>query len=260
MKKKLIIIFIAVAVIAGFGPTGIQAASQRKTPAYGIFYKANEYFREEKYEQAKEQYKQILDLGVESGNLYYNLGNTYFKSGSLGEALSSYEKAKKLIPQDSDLKANINFLESLRENPVLEIRPVWIISLLEYFGNYFSMDRLTFLLVYLYWLLLIIGSVAVLLPPYRAGLKNYIIFASVFLLLISSVWAVKFYDIHTNSYAFVIDEVIEAKFAPTEEATTYFKVYEGTRVTVIREEGQWARIKTPDGKVGWASRFSLDKV
>ena len=122
------------------------------------------------------------------------------------------------------------------------------------------MDRLTLIWVYLYWLLMLMGCVAVLLPHSRIILKNYIICASVFLLLISCVWAVKFYDIHAGSYAFVINEVIDAKFAPAQEATTYFQVYEGTRVTVIREEGKWARIKTPDGKVGWTSRFSLDKV
>ncbi|MFH1094115.1 MAG: tetratricopeptide repeat protein [Candidatus Omnitrophota bacterium] len=260
MNRKLIIILIAALVITGFSTAGIQAAAQRKTPAYGMFYKANELFREKNYDQAVEQYQQILALGIESGNLYYNMGNAYFKAGMLGKALSKYEQAKRLIPNDSDLKANINFLESLRESPVMASRRVWIISMLEYFGNHFSMDALTLIWVYIYWILLIISSAAVLLPYSRAILKNYIISGGIILLLISCIWAVKFYDLHKNTYAFVIDEVIDAKFAPEEEATTYFKVYEGTRVAVIREEGKWARIKTPDGKIGWASRLGLDKI
>ncbi len=260
MNKKLTIILIAVFAIAGFWPSGLQAAAQKKTPAYGMFYKANELFRDKKYEQALEQYEQVLALGVESGNLYYNIGNTYFKLGLLGEALSSYERAKRLIPNDSDLKANINFVESLRKNPVLASRPGWIIVLLQYFAGYFSIDRLSLILVCIYWLLLIISSIAVLLPHYRALLKNYIISGVIILLLVSCVWAVKFYDIHAKAYAFVIDEVIDAKFAPAEEATTHFKVYEGTKVEIIREEGKWARIKTPDGKIGWASRLALDKI
>lgn len=260
MNKKLTIILIAVLSIAGICANGLHAASQRNTPAYGIFYKANELFREKKYEQAQEQYEQILALGIESGNLYYNMGNTYFKSGMLGEALSKYEQAKRLIPSDRDLKANIGFLESLRQNPVIVSRPLWIIAVLGYFGSHFSMDCLTLIWVYIYWLLFIISCAAVLLPRYRAGLKNYIICGGIILLLISSIWAVKFYGLHANTYAFVIDEVIDAKFAPAEEATTYFKVYEGTRVAVIREEGKWARIKTPDNKIGWAPRLGLDKI
>ncbi len=260
MNKKLTIILIAVLTITGICATGLHAASQRKTPAYGMFYKANELFRDKKYEQALGQYEEIAALGIESGNLYYNMGNAYFKSGMLGEALSSYEQAKRLIPNDSDLKANINFVESLRENPVLVSRPVWIIAVLKYFAGYFSMNRLSLIWVCMYWLVLIISGMAVLLPHYRALLKKYIICAGVILLLISCVWSVKFYDIHANAYAFVIDEVIDAKFAPAEEATTYFKVYEGTRVEIIREEGKWARIKTPDGKIGWASRLALDKT
>ena len=260
MNKKLTIMLIAVLAIAGFRPCGLHAASQKETPAYGMFYKANEFFREKKYEQAQEQYEQIIALGIESGNLYYNMGNAYFKSGRLGEALSNFERAKRLIPNDSDLKANINFVESLRENPVLAIKPGWIITVLEYFAGYFSMNCLSLIWVYIYWLLLIISSMTVLLPRYRALLKNYIICGVIILLLVSCVWAVKFYDIESRVYAFVIDNVIDSKFAPTEEATTHFKVYEGTRVEIIREDGKWARIKTPDNKIGWASRLALDKI
>lgn len=260
MNKKLIIIILVVLSITGLQVASLNAASRGKTPAYGMFYKANELFREEKYKQALAQYEQILALGIESGNLYYNIGNAYFKAGRLGKALSSYEKAKGLIPNDSDLKANNTFLESLRENPVLANPPVWIISMLKIFGGYFSIDRLSVILACIYWLLFLISISAVLMPRYRARLKKYIISGSMILLLISCIWAVKFYDIHSNSYAFVIETVTDVKFAPSAEATTYFKVYEGTRVTVIREEGKWMRIKTPDGKIGWALRFALDKV
>ncbi len=261
MKRRLIIIIlIAIFPITGLLASNLQAAAQRKTPAYGMFYEANELFKDNQYEQALEQYKAILALGIESGNLYYNMGNTYFKIGMLGEALRSYEQAKGLIPRDSDLKANIIFLESLREDPVLASPQGWLISMLEYFGGYFSIDRLTLIGVFIYWLLIIIGIGWCLLPHYRQALKNYIICGGVILLFIGCVWGIKFYDIEFNSYAFVVDEVIDVKFAPSEEATTYFKVYEGTRVAVIREEGKWSRIKTPDGKIGWASCFALNKI
>lgn len=260
MNKKLIIILAAVLAIAGWSRESLKASPQGNTPAYGMFYKANELFREKKYEQAKEQYEQILALGMESGNLYYNIGNAYFKMGMLGEALSSYARAKRLIPNDSDLKANIAFLESLRENPVLESRPGWIVSLLKYMGSYFSAELLTYLLAGIYWLLLMLIIARVLLPRYRSGLNHYIVFIGLFFLLTGSVWGIKIYDRHSRTYAFVVDPVIDVKFAPADEATTYFKVYEGTRVTVIREEGKWVRVKTPDGKIGWASRLSLNKV
>lgn len=260
MKKKRLLIFLMIFSVALAWGSGVHAASARKTPAYGMFYKANELFREEKYPQALAQYEQVLALGLESGNLYYNIGNTYFKAGMLGEALSSYEQAKRLIPNDSDLKANTNFVESLRKNPVLESRLFWLLSMLQYFGSYFSLDMLTVIWSAAYWLLIMISIAAVLLVSYRASLKKYIISGGIFILFISGVLAVKIYDYHANTYAFVIEDVIDVKFAPALEATTYFKVYEGTRVTVIRQEGAWVRIKTPDGKVGWASRLALDKV
>ena len=259
MKKKLFI-FIGAIIIIGFCSAGMHAAQNSKPAAYGMFYKANELFKDKQYDKAIEQYKQVLALGVESGNLYYNMGNAYFKSGFLGEALGNYEKAKRLIPNDSDLKANIRFIESLRENPILANKPGWIFAIPEYLAGYFSLDRLTIIWLVVYWLLTIFYITAILFQRKRYILKQYTFIGVCMVLFISSILAVKFKEVKVDVYAFVIENAVDSKFAPASEATTYFRIYEGTKVKVVREEDQWTRIKTPDGKVGWILQSALYKI
>ena len=76
------------------------------------FLTSNKFYKEGRYAEAAKGYKDILNQGIESGNLYYNLGNSYFKLGNLGSAILNYVRAKRLIPRDSDLRLNLNLAVS----------------------------------------------------------------------------------------------------------------------------------------------------
>ncbi|KJU84184.1 hypothetical protein MBAV_003620, partial [Candidatus Magnetobacterium bavaricum] len=81
-----------------------------------VFQKASAYYAQGKYDSAIARYEGLLAAGVESGNLYYNLGNCYFKAGDIGRSILSYERAGRLIPHDPDLKANYEFVLSQAPN------------------------------------------------------------------------------------------------------------------------------------------------
>ncbi len=78
-----------------------------------IFYQANASYEQKDYAKALENYNRILGMGLESGALYYNIGNSFFKMGKMGYAILFYEKARRFIPQDSDLRANLTYARSL---------------------------------------------------------------------------------------------------------------------------------------------------
>ncbi|MDD5436070.1 MAG: hypothetical protein PHX20_00805, partial [Candidatus Omnitrophica bacterium] len=86
-----------------------------------VFYLANGLYEKRDYEKALEEYNKILNSGMDSGSLYYNMANTYFKLGKLGYAVLFYEKAKRIMPQDSDLKTNLNYARSLVASSAVDI-------------------------------------------------------------------------------------------------------------------------------------------
>ncbi|HSA31118.1 MAG TPA: tetratricopeptide repeat protein, partial [Candidatus Omnitrophota bacterium] len=78
-----------------------------------VFAKANTEYQQGRYEEAGGLYEQILESGQESGALYYNLGNSYFKKGQIGKAILNYERALDFFPRDADLQANYAFARSI---------------------------------------------------------------------------------------------------------------------------------------------------
>ena len=76
-----------------------------------LFSMGNRYFNIEKYDYALDAYLAILDQ-VEHPDLYYNIGNTYYRLGDIGQAIWAYEKGIQLSPLNKDLQYNLDFLNA----------------------------------------------------------------------------------------------------------------------------------------------------
>jgi tetratricopeptide (TPR) repeat protein len=87
----------------------VFGAPVSKNKLQSQFYQANDFYEKGQFQSAVDSYQKLLESGYESGNLYYNLGNAYFKLGNKGQAILYYEKARRLIPSDADLKANLAY-------------------------------------------------------------------------------------------------------------------------------------------------------
>jgi tetratricopeptide (TPR) repeat protein len=96
-----------------FLPAMLWAADEE---AKQLFKEANQCYQEGKFNEALEHYKKLENLGYQSGALYYNMGNTYYKLGAVGYAILYYEKAAKLIGNDEDLIANFEHAPKRNKN------------------------------------------------------------------------------------------------------------------------------------------------
>ncbi len=73
---------------------------------------ADTAYKDGKYDQSVNLYSNIISSGFSSGQLYYNLGNSYFKSGRLGPSILMYERAVQLMPHSDDVRHNLEFARS----------------------------------------------------------------------------------------------------------------------------------------------------
>jgi tetratricopeptide (TPR) repeat protein len=227
-----------------------------KTPG-ALFYQANIYYQEGKYDLAVKGYEKIISSGWVSGNLYYNLGNSYFKSGDLGLAIVNYDRAKGFIPNDSDLRSNYSFaLQTLG----LDQKPFggWFRRFVSALFEHMTVDSVTILLSVIYILLVVFFALSLFLERLK---KISLIFACVMVVI----FAVSAYSLagkvaYKDRFAIAISKETEARFEPVENATAYFKIEEGDRVEVIEESAGWYKVRRFDNKTGWAEKSSFVKL
>lgn len=116
VRRRLVLALVACVLLAA-AARGVESDE---------FVMANKFYQEKDYESAIRLYQSVLNQGVESANLYYNLGNAHFKHGDLGHAVLCYLKARRLAPADPDIIQNLEFarrfsriqMEGVELNPI----------------------------------------------------------------------------------------------------------------------------------------------
>lgn len=222
-----------------------------------LFYQGNFEYKEAKYEAAIDNYQKALSMGLESGNLYYNLGNSYFKQGELGKAVLNYERALILIPGDSDLKSNYEYVLSL-----LNLGPQrfgnWLEKAVDKIFADASVNFLTVFLSFIYILGILALISSLIFTTAKHGIKIFLLCLSV--LFVVSAISLNSKIAYLTKGAVVISKEAQVKFEPMEGATTYFRLTEGSKAKVLDKTGNWYKIKRPDGKIGWISKEELGVI
>ena len=231
----------------------VQAAGfAQGSDASTLFYDGNLAYKNGKYAQAVADYEAVRAAGLESGPLYYNLGNSYFKAGEIGKAVLNYERAKFFVPADQDLKTNLNYALG-----VLEIvRPVSIGGqVMDVLFGPLSVNTMALLLSALFLLILIMLKVRLFVP----AAKRLASAVAIVLFAVFIAGCVYFYQkvVYLNYGGIVVTHKAEIKFEPQSNGTNYFELGEGDTVTVVEHAPGWYKVKRLDGKLGWVDSRSV---
>ncbi len=214
------------------------------------FEAANGFYKEGAYEEAAKRYDTILKLGYESAEVYYNLGNCYFKSNQLGLAILNYKRAEQLDPFDDEIRRNLSLAQKAAIDD-FEIMPLPLFRS-AYLKFLLLLSADTWAILGLIGLsLLIIGSFLYLFSD--LGRLGFIL-GSVGLigaLLFTSLAVANRNHLKKNVPAIVMSASSYAKSGPGDKAEDVFILHEGAEVKVIESYEGWRKIKLPDGKVGW---------
>lgn len=257
VKLNILTILCAGAAVLFICVTAASAADGGKVSAERIFYKANDFYEAGKYDEAIEAYLKLAGEGKESGNLYYNLGNSYFKAGLLGKAILYYEKARRLMPRDGDLEANYRHALSFMEGTLREPDRVWFLRFIYNIFEQFSLNEITILLSSIFLFIF----AAMVIGIYTRARRPVIISALILLFLFSAAFIslCERMDL-LGKEAVVMIESADAKFEPFDRATTHFTLYEGMKARVILRKRGWDKIQRPDGKAGWVESSVIEFI
>lgn len=246
--KKIALIIIAV-VVSTLG----MAQSNN------WFEEGNAAYNEGDYEQALALYGNIEESGLESAELYYNMGNTYYKMKKYPMSILYYEKALKLAPGDEDIRTNLEIANLAVVDKINVLPQSFFVRWWNNAKSKLSADGWAWVSVAAFALLLL--CLFAFLMSRRTGLRKTGFFAGLLLLLclaFSVVFAVENYnDQKRHDEAIIMTSTINVKSTPSDASIDLFVLHEGAKVRILDNMNGWNKIRIADGSLGWLPEDSM---
>lgn len=219
---------------------------------------ANEEYRQGQYQRAREQYLEVVAAGVRDPQVYYNLGNTCFKAGRLGEAVLWYERALRLAPRDEDIRANLRFAEQLRldQEGGAGGAGQWLDDLY----LFPTLDELSLAFSAFFLVACALGGWRLWRRSWSGWWGLALFAGSVCLAAGAGVYlGARLYS-QAQAQVVVLAAEVTARSAPDLQETPVFVVHEGTRLLLVRREGAWVLVRLPTGLGGWVPAEVVEQI
>ena len=243
VRSKMLLIFLFLLPVSG-----IMTPASAVTKA-----EADSAYVRGQYQQAISDYESLLKQGT-SAELYYNLGNAYYRTENIPQAILNYERALLLSPGDRDIRFNLQIARSKTFDKIVPESEMFFITWYRAMVNMMSVDG---------WArtsLFALGLTIILLLVYlfadRLWLRKAGFFGGVALLMIFGMsnlfaWQQK-QDLINRKGAIIFAPSVTVKSTPAANGTDLFVLHEGTKVVIIDGSMKdWKEVRLADGKEGW---------
>ena len=228
--------------------------SIEQTSLIDSFEKGNLLYNNAQYVESLENYNEIIDSGYQSAELFYNMGNCYYKINDVANAILFYERSILINPGDEDVGNNLQMVRNSLIDDIDQVPESFFISKLNSVSALYSYNTWGVFCIVLSFVFLMVFIV------YYFS-KSPIIKRSAFLgliflfLIISIVLRLGFNSLEKNyieKYAIIFAQKIEIKEQPNLRSDNILQLHKGSKVKVIDEfNEEWSKIKLANGQEGW---------
>ena len=227
-----------------------------------LFEQANDAYTKGQYQTAIEQYEAILAEGSQSTELYYNLGNAYYKTNEVGKAVLNLERALLLNPTDADTQYNLSVINEQLPDQLDVVSDFFLKKWWVNFHSYFGSTAWSTLTLISLWLG-IGGFILWILATARKTRKQGFL-GGIGLLLLSMIF---FFaarsqgnlEMHSRQ-AVVLEEKLALQNGPDVKSTSLLTLHEGLKVELLDEIGDWWKVKLSNGEQGWLPKNALEEI
>lgn len=227
-----------------------------------LFENANQQYSKGNYDKAIELYKSILNNNVESSEVYFNLGNAYYKTNKIGWAILNYEKAKKLSPQDEDIETNLALANLKTEDKIDALPQLFIYNWLDNITDSMSEKSWSVLCIVVVIVSLVLFVIYFLSVTINTK-KVFFYLASFSMVIAICLFFFaqhSYHQIKNSVQAIIVSPTTTINGSPTEKSTKLFILHEGTKVSVTDEDNAWVEIKLANGNVGWVLKKDIQRI
>jgi len=210
-------------------------------------------YTQEDYNKAIELYEEVLKTNGPSAEIYYNLGNSYYRANMIAPAILNYERALLLDPGDADIRFN---LQMARQKTVDRIEPIGEFFLVRWFESIQNMGAAdSWAKLGIVAFLFFIGCLLLFFFSRWIRMKKvgfYFGFIFIIIVIFANIFASnQKNELVNRTDAIVFSATVTVKSSPDASGTDLFILHEGTKVSIKSRLGEWFEIELEDGNVGW---------
>ena len=250
-----------VALLLMLLPFGLQAQSLSYPDS--LWNAGVQAYSDGDYASALQDWEEVRSAGLMSRELYYNLGNAYFKDGQLAQSILWYERALRLDPSDDDVRYNLEYARSLAQDKIEEVPEIFF----EQWGHAmcYLLPSNVWAIIGLVGFALLVACVLLYLLGSTPGRRKLGFFAAIAALIIALLgwdfaqWQRQ--EAQRQDMAIVMRPVSSVKSSPSESgAKDLFILHEGTRVRILDNVSGFSNIELADGRQGWIPAKDLEVI
>lgn len=251
MKKRILIALLSLFSLLCWGNDTIQDFAQ-----------GNELYRKGQFEKAIGVYERILDSGYEAPELYFNLGNAYYKSHRIPNAILNYEKARKLKPNDDEINFNLELARSRIVDKIHALPEFFLLTWYRSFVQLFPASEWADWSMISFALALLLAGIY--LFSARINVRKIAFWLGALFLVVSTIdFAVSQQAMHrqvSHREAIVMSPTVTVRSSPDETGNELFILHEGTKVITGDSVGDWSEVQISDGNKGWLRSADLAAI
>lgn len=223
------------------------------------FNRAVQLFEDGKHKSAAEHFEILLEGEVESPVIYYNLGNSYYKSGELGKAIWSYERALLLNARDNDVRWNLDLArKQLQDKAESELYPGflrWAYQYLDYLTTREIMHGFTLAVGFFLLTIFFITWIR----PLRPILSKFIPLLVLWILISGTLVGLRWYQTQYPT-GIIQEKEVYVRYGPDDQNTKAFLLHQGTKVSIEKESSSWYFVRFGRRQSGWIPQHAVLKV
>ncbi len=223
---------------------------------------ADSAYMKNDYTSAIQIYETLLNKG-EAAEIYYNLGNCYFKTGDIAKAILNYERALLLQPGNSDIRANLEIARSKTIDKVEPAPEIFFVTWANDLAN--SMSERAWSILSIAFFLSFIAALYFFIFSRQVVVKKMGFFAGLVcfvLVILANVFAAQQKNkLIQRDKAIIMNPSVTVHSTPSEGGTELFVLHEGSKVRIKDNSmKEWKEIQLEDGKVGWVPAVTIEVI
>ncbi len=228
-------------------------------PTEQLYKSANEFYKSKQFDKALNNYKKIISQGYRNSEVYYNLGNCYYKLNAVGKSVLAFERALKLSPDDEDIQHNLILAQY---KCVDKIQPIQQLAIIKLWYNFISFNTSNGWGIYsmiFVWLAILAFIISFFTGRNRLStILTFLFLVSSFVFLSLAIYQKKTDQDSIN--AIVMVQSVNVKSAPDSNSNDIFLIHEGSKLYLLDKVSEWNKIRLEDGKVGWIESGNFEKI